>query len=236
MSAKTEDGRPGAASARPVYARQEQETGFTAILGRLLRASPGAIGAALVDAEGETVDYAGEHIDPFELKVAAATWRIVLGELERGPFAEFAGVPRRFSIYATSRTFVIEALPEGYAFLSVLASDAAEGHATRALDLALRDLYREAGWASPPGMAQWFAAEVRISPAERPIALRAGEHWAPLTVIGRVVVGLLPGEVGWRVALAPTHVEITVVHGRDDQWWVDLDPESLLSPGEGQLD
>ena len=46
------------------------------ILLRLCDATP-ALGAALVDVQGETVDFAGT-LDPFDIKIAAAEWRIVL--------------------------------------------------------------------------------------------------------------------------------------------------------------
>jgi hypothetical protein len=223
------------ANGPPSFARPESETGFTAILGRLLRATPGAVGAALVDAEGEAVDYAGDKIDPFDLKIAAATWRIVLSELEIGKLAEISGPTHRLSIHAAQRTFVIDALPDGYALLSVLLSDASEGHATRALHAALRDLYREAGWPAPPSLFRWFSVEVRSGAGERPLGIRASEHWAPLAVIGRVAGGLLAGEIGWRVALIPSHVELTLVRGRDDRWWMDLEPESLFATGDDPM-
>ncbi len=40
----------------------------------------GALAAALVDGEGETVDYAG-LLSPYDIKVLAAEWRIVLAVL-----------------------------------------------------------------------------------------------------------------------------------------------------------
>jgi len=67
------------------------------------------------------------------------------------------------------------------------------------------------------------------------LGIRASEHWAALSVIGRVATGLLPGETGWRVALIPSHVELTLVRGRDDNWWMDLEPESLFASGDEQV-
>jgi hypothetical protein len=63
--------------ARDLPERLQERSVFTQILDRLVRLSPGAVGAALADREGECVDYAG-FVDPFEIKVAAAHWQIVL--------------------------------------------------------------------------------------------------------------------------------------------------------------
>jgi hypothetical protein len=60
------------------FERLQSKTGFTAILETLVKALPGGVGVALVDAEGEAVDYAGDRIDPFDVKVTAAQWRILL--------------------------------------------------------------------------------------------------------------------------------------------------------------
>jgi hypothetical protein len=206
--------------------RKEHETGFTAILARLLEASPGAIGAVLVDAEGEAVDYAGDRIDPYDLKVAAATWRIVLQDIERGPLTERGGAPRRLVVRTTKRSFVLEALPEGYALLSILHRTAAFGHADRALDAALRDLYREAGWAAPPGLFRWHEVEVDVERA-RPTRIRVHKQWVPVHVIGKVAAGLQRGEVGYRVGFERSASELTLVLGRDERWYADAAPDAL---------
>ncbi len=208
------------------FDRAEHETGFTPILARLLAATPGAIGAALVDAEGEAVDYAGDRIDPFDLKVAAAHWRIVLQEIEQGPLTTRGGAPRRLTVTTTRRTFVIDVLPEGYALLSILRTDAAFGHADRALDLALRDLYREAGWSAPPGVFRWHEVEVETD-GGRPKRIRIKKKWQPVHVIGKVAVGLQRGELGYRIGLDQGPSEVTLVLGRDERWYADYEPEAL---------
>jgi hypothetical protein len=53
--------------------RDQAVSEFSGTLMRLCDATA-AFGAALVDAEGETVDYAGS-LSPFEIRVAAAEWR-----------------------------------------------------------------------------------------------------------------------------------------------------------------
>lgn len=215
------------------FAREEHETGFTAILHRMVRATPGAIGAALVDAEGETVDYAGDHIEPFELKVAAAHWRIVLQEIEQGALTQRAGPPRRLSIETTRRLFVLDSLPEGYALLSVLHRDAGLAHADRALDVALRDLYVEAGWSCPPDLFRWHEIDVRLGDGGRPASVRSGQTWEPVRVIGRVATGLRRDEIGYRVGAEHAHCELTLVRGRDERWYADLSPDSIRPPEPG---
>ena len=60
--------------------RDQAESPFNVILEEFLDVVRFARGAAIVDFEGETVDYAGA-VDPFELRVAAATFGLVLVDL-----------------------------------------------------------------------------------------------------------------------------------------------------------
>ncbi|MBI2394966.1 MAG: hypothetical protein HYV09_35680 [Deltaproteobacteria bacterium] len=204
------------------YAREEHETGFTPILRQHVEATPGALGAALVDGEGEAVDYAGDTIDPFDLKIAAAHFRIVLSDIEKGKLAGEGGPTSRLLVLTDKRTFVLTALPEGYALLSILRANAALGHADRSLDGTLRALHREAGWAYPPGAFRWHPIDVEIDARARPHRIRVRHQWTAVEPIGRVVVGLQPGEVGWRVDVAAAGCETTLVLGRDDKWYADL--------------
>ncbi len=59
---------------KTLVARDQAVSAFSGALMRLCDAIA-AHGAALVDAEGETVDYAGS-LSPFEIRVAAAEWRL----------------------------------------------------------------------------------------------------------------------------------------------------------------
>ncbi len=204
------------------YSREEYETGFTIILRRHVAATPGSIGAALVDELGEAVDYAGETIDPFDLKIAAAHWRLVLADIERGKLAEVGGATRGLLVLTEKRGFVLTALPEGYARLSILQANAALGHADRSLDGTLRALHREAGWAFPPGAFRWHPIEVEIDARARPTRIRVRHQWTEVVPIGRIAQGLQPGEVGWRVDVAAAECETTLVLGRDDRWYADL--------------
>lgn len=214
----------------PTHRRAEDETGFTTILRRMLEATPGAIAAALVDVEGETVDYAGASLDPFDLKVAAAEFRIVLVQIESGPLAEHGGALQRLEVRGARRTFVVDALPDGYALLSVLTRSAAVGHAGRAVETAMHDLYIEAGWQAPPELHRWHEVDVKLARDGKPRLLRGEIGWRPVAVIGTVVGGLHRGETGFRVALQGSGTELTLVRGRDDRWWADL-PAELLTEG-----
>lgn len=204
------------------YVRDADETAFTSILRAHVDATPGALGAALVDSEGEAVDYAGDTIDPFDLKIAAAHWRIVLSDIDRGKLAEQGGQTMRLVVLTERRGFVLTALPDGYALLSILRANAALGHADRALDATLRALYREACWDAPPDAFRWHAIEVEIDPRARPFRIRIRHQWTPVVPMGRVIAGLQPGEVGWRVDVPAAECETTLVLGRDDRWYADL--------------
>ena len=64
------------ARGRVAIDRDQEASPFSAILWRLCEGCS-AHAAALVDKEGETVDYAG-RISPYEIRVAAAELRLVL--------------------------------------------------------------------------------------------------------------------------------------------------------------
>lgn len=204
------------------YAREEDETGFTSVLRKHVEQTPGALGAALVDGQGEAVDYAGDYIDPFDIKVAAAHFRIVLNDIEAGKLTLEGGPTARLFVLTDKRGFMLTALPEGYALLSILKANAAMGHADRSIDMTLRGLYAEAGWSSPPGAFRWHPIDVEIDPRARPHRIRVRHQWTPVQPIGRVIHGLQPGEVGWRVDVPEAECEITLVLGRDDRWYADL--------------
>ena len=91
--------------------RDQGRSTFTEILEHLLDATPGAVAAVLVDHDGETVDSAGA-LEPFDLKVAAAHWQIVLAELRA---IEPLGAMRALVVAARARSYVLRALHDvGY--------------------------------------------------------------------------------------------------------------------------
>ena len=130
--------------------RDQRESAFAVILAAFVSRVPGARGAALVDFEGETVDYAG-RVDPFELRVAAAHWRIVLNEAAAQPSLKRVGA---LAIRAARRTYLVSVLPEGYALVAILVRRAGLSGYERALAVCVRALGEEAAWSwvgvSPP--------------------------------------------------------------------------------------
>jgi hypothetical protein len=220
MSDRTRSRRPRLA---PPPRDQEAST-FTAILERLVRAMPSAKGAAMVDAEGETVDYYGV-LEPFDLKVAAAHWQIVLGELEEAP--NFAS-PKQITVRARSRGYVVRQLPEGYALVVVLHPRAAFSASERTLEEIEALLYAEVGWSQPQDSTKWFRVDVETLPPDhsRPRRLRAAGGWQPVEVMG-TMVGLRGREKGFRVRL-PSGAELLLVRECRGRWFADEHVEALI--------
>lgn len=193
--------------------RDQDRSPFTSILEQLVASIPGARGAALVDFEGETVDYAG-LIDPFDLKIAAAHWQIVLaeaGETRIGPL-------RQITVRARSQSYIVRQLQPGYAVVIVLHPRAAFAASDRALQDAQSRLCAEAGWAEPRGPTRWYCVDVETERG-RPARLRGAGGWHPIEVMG-FMVGLRPREKGFRVRL-PSGAEMLLVRERMGRWFTD---------------
>lgn len=215
----TESRRPASSSERvprskePRPARDQAPSSFAAILDRLVTSTPSARAAALVDFEGETVDYAG-HIDPYELKIAAATWQIVLAEI--GDTA--IETPRQIVIRAAKTGFVLRRVNQEYAIILILHSRAAFAASERALAEAETALASEAGWKRTNRPA-WFSVSVQTGAEHRPVELFFADEWQPIEVMGSVV-GLRDRERGYRVRL-PSGVEMMLVRERNGLWFCD---------------
>lgn len=214
---------PSARGRRPSVAprRDQQESAFNRILETLVRAQPSARAAALFDAEGETVDYAG-RLDPFDVKVAAAHWQIVLAALPE------TLAPRSISIRARATGFVLRPLDEGYALVLILHPLATFAVSTRALvaaDLALRE---EAGLRRLELPQAWYP--IQVEPAahdrRRPSRVLVDRAWHDLEVLG-ALVGLARRERGFRVRLATSGAELMLVREPSGAWYVD---EPLQTP------
>lgn len=206
--------------------RDQERSTFTLILEGLLAATPGALAAVLVDYDGETVDYVG-NLDPFELKVAAAHWQIVLSEV-RSILA--LGSLHQVAIAACSRSYVLRAVHEGYALLLVMPRRAAFAYSERAFQEAVARCSREAGWPTPQGSVRWFHVEVEAHPIDRfrPSRVRVAGEWRAVEVIG-AMVGLGPHEHGYRVRL-PSGVETILVRERVGHWFADDHLEQAFRP------
>jgi hypothetical protein len=211
----------GRRKARPVQ-RDQQESAFAVILADLVGRIAGARAAALVDFDGETVDYTGQ-LDPFELKLAAAYWRIVLHQLgaAKGPSRV------RWLWVRTSRSsFLMNALPEGYALAVVLGRGAGFAGWRRAVDRCARALVEEADWTwDGPPPPVWFPLDVVTDSRRRPVAERSGGLQHALDVLGAVAGGLPRRERAWRVRF-DSGVEATLVREPGGVWYVDEPPEA----------
>lgn len=170
---------------RTLVPRDQAASVFSSALLRLCE-DTGARAAALVDAEGETVDYAGA-LDPFDIKVTAAEWRLVLARLAQTRVLEWAHTHEMF-IRAQSCSYALIALDAGYAIVLQLIRHCSS-LSTRALAEAVLDISREAGLQIPShftGLERWRRVAVRSSRDEphRPRWVWHAGAWREVTVLG----------------------------------------------------
>jgi hypothetical protein len=203
--------------------RDQSDSPFSAILARLCNDS-GALAAALVDAEGETVDYAG-LLTPYEVKVAAAEWRLVLGVVQEAKVPGFRHVAE-LTVRAGGRTFFISALPDGYAIAMCLPRGSFLV-SRRALAQAARELAQEAGLVLPLArrLALWASVRIRTVDAprrqRRPEAIWLRDAWSPLTILGRYQArDLSRSEQGYLARLA-SGAEVFLVREPLGVWFID---------------
>jgi hypothetical protein len=177
--------------------RDQHESAFAAILSKFVALIPGARGAALVDSEGETVDYGG-RANPFDVRVAAAHWRIVLDEA-RGTRG-LCDV-RSIAVRAAKASYLVQALPDGYALVVVMMRSAGFSGWQRAVAACAHALGEEAGWKPsatelPP---RWFPVSVLRDERGRPAAVRADGRLHPLEILGTLQAGLSGRGRAWRI-------------------------------------
>jgi hypothetical protein len=203
--------------------RDQADSPFSAILSRLCD-DCGALAAALVDGEGETVDYAG-LLSPYEIKVAAAEWRIVLAVVRESGLPGFHSASG-MTIRAERRTFLLEGMPDGYAIALCLPRHCFNV-SRRALAQAIRELAREAGLSVPEARAQvhWARVKVRTPPGarlqRRPDAIWLENAWSPLTILGRYQArDLSRSELGYLARLA-SGAEVFLVREPFGVWFID---------------
>lgn len=214
--------------------RDQGESPFALLLGMLLDAIPFARGAALVDFEGETVDYAGE-VDPFELRVAAATFQLLLGELRGTP--RFEAV-RQVNVACRKSGYVVRVLDPHYSLVVVVRRLGTFQISERVVDEIEAHLLLEAGFAFKP--PHWHRVEVDAQGRPpRPRRIRRvlaegsltlpndeGEAWTDVIVLGQLVT-LAQGEHGYRVRL-DTGAEVNLVCERSRLWFIDAPTQAVL--------
>ncbi|WP_437977860.1 hypothetical protein WMF11_14380 [Sorangium sp. So ce295] len=200
--------------------RDQAPSSFTSILEDLLCAIPGAHAAALVDFEGETIDYAG-GLDPYDVKVTAAHWQIVLAEVA----GTRLGVSRQITVRAHRKSYIVRQLQPEYALVLVLHPRAAFAASHRALQEAEARLCAEAGW-STSRTTRWYCVDVETEASDRgrPARLRGAGGWQPVEVMGSMV-GLGPREKGFRIRL-PSGAEMLLIRERMGRWFADEHPET----------
>ncbi len=218
--------KPARHTRRVPPSRDQDVTAFTAILARLLDRLPGASAAALVDQEGEAVDYAG-FLKPFDMKLVAAHFRVVIDELRERPALRSA----TYLLLRTKRSsYQVHVLPEGYALVVVLARAAGFSPWRRAISACSLELAREAAWPHRGllGVHRWYAARVAIDERRRPAALLLGSRPYAIEVLGAVATPSPSRERGWRIRVE-SGVETTLVREAGGAWYVD-DPAALEPP------
>ncbi len=208
----TKTGKPSA-ERRRVGSRDMDATPFTAILTELVRRIPGGRGAVLVDDLGETVDYFG-YTEPFDLKVAAAHWQIVLCEI--APLVVVR--TQQLIIRSTKGSYIVRRLPENYALVILLSRRAGFASTTRALEACTTALAREASWPLQKGH-RWVFVDVTVDPRRRPHRIALRDKQQSLEVLG-TLMGLGPRERGFRVRLE-TGAELNLVREPGNRWYAD---------------
>lgn len=204
------------------FARDQAPSAFAAILKSLCERTR-AHSAALVDEEGETVDYWGPG-DPFLIRLAAAEFAIVLRSALRRASLESL---EEIFIRGKGRSFLVRALPDGYALILHLPRRAATT-SRRAVVSAVRALSLEAGFDGPLScrgsgrQGAWRQVGVSEEPprSKRPGALQLGETSLSLDVLGRVPDEEGRRERSYRVRLENGQ-EGTLVREALGRWYLD---------------
>ncbi len=171
----------------------------------------------MVDVEGETVDYWG-LLPPFDVKVAAAHWRVVVDEMrQRRPLAG----SRFVAVRAARASYQVHLLPEGYALVIILTRAAGFGGWRRAVAACTLALAHEASWSVRDILSpKWYWARVVTDDNRRPVALGSPPDVRAIDVLGAVVGGLERGERGWRVRVE-SRIDVTLVREAGGNWYVD---------------
>jgi len=214
---------------RTLVPRDQAASVFSSALLRLCE-DTGARAAALVDAEGETVDYAGA-LDPFDIKVTAAEWRLVFAHLVQTRIPRWTTTHEMF-IRAQACSYALVALDAGYAIVLQLVRHCSS-LSTRAMGEAVLDISREAGLTVPPhftAVERWRRVAVRSTPDDptRPRWVWHGGSWREVTVLGLYSDrDFQRRDLGFRARLA-NGAEFFLVREPLGRWYADgvveLDP------------
>jgi hypothetical protein len=117
-------------------------TPFKEILRRAVEATPGAIGGAFADAEGEMVDSFAEY-DPHEWAVLTAHYGVVLAQMHAAFSLWHYGAPEYFMVQHAKLGVVVHAVEGGYYALIAVNDPARVTFALTALTHTVPELQRE---------------------------------------------------------------------------------------------
>lgn len=220
--------------------RDQDESPFALILQDLLALAPFARAAAIVDLEGETVDYAGD-IDPFELRVAAATLQLILSDVRE---CRQLGSAFQINLRLGRAGYVLRLLDPHYTLLIIVRKLGTFVISPRVMHEIEARILAEAHL---PIVRKPTAFRVEVDTTGRGARLRparvrparvAGDapevlDWMPVEVLGAVVtVGA--GERAFRVRL-PTGAELTLLRDSARFWFAEERLEALMRSEKGNL-
>ena len=203
-------------------ARDQSPSGFNPALERLCKSVAG-LSAALVDPEGETVDYAG-CLDPFEIKVAAAEWSLIVRTLGGSRVLDWENTSE-MCFRGKHRSFAVVLLSQGYALVVEMPTYSL-CLSRRAVIQAVHEISTEAGLDLPE---TWKAMRERWTHVavmadrrlRRPEAIWRAEEWQSISILGRYRRDQLGrAESGYRVRIADGK-ETTLVREPLNHWYAE---------------
>ena len=117
-------------------------TPFRDILRRAVEATPGAIGGAFADAEGEMVDWFATY-DPHEWAVLTAHYGVVLAQLHAAFGIFHFGAPEYFMVQHQKMGIVVHMVEGGYFALMAVSDPTRVTSAITTLSASVRELAKE---------------------------------------------------------------------------------------------
>jgi hypothetical protein len=132
----------GTAAGAPGPRPSHERSSFGAILRRAVAATPGAIGGAFADSDGEMIDSFTTR-DPHDWALLTAHYGIVLSQLHAALGTWHFGGPEYFVARHAVLEVVVHAVHGGYYALLAVTEPATLGHALRSLRQAAHELYQE---------------------------------------------------------------------------------------------
>jgi predicted regulator of Ras-like GTPase activity (Roadblock/LC7/MglB family) len=116
---------------------------FNYLLTNLLVDVPQAVGAILVDPEGEAVEWVTRHGDPFDLKVEGAYHSIFMRRFEEISVSARTGPIEGLILEGSELITLTQALPDGYYVVLVVDRSGSQAQARHRLRRAARVIANE---------------------------------------------------------------------------------------------